>query len=95
MNKIILIFLEDCDFYKKIRKNLLKEVKIFLKNKKNEGFQIRIHSTKNKSFIKKWLIKYSLNNIILNATPFNSKETVIDENIEIFSFFDFSKIFKQ
>lgn len=95
MNKIILIFLEDSDFCQKVEKILLKKIKKFLIKKRKKGFQIRIFSTKNETEIKKWLIKCSLDEVISNAKPFNSTDTIIDENIEIFSFFDFSKVFEQ
>ena len=44
--------------------------------------------------IKKWIKENALKKIITNPNPFNSAKTKIDENMEIYTLNNFSKIFK-
>ena len=94
MNKIILIFIENDDFAKEIDKRYLKKIKNFIYRKIKKRYEVRIFSNKNLKTIKKWIKKNALEKIITNPNPFNSAKTKIDENMEIYTLNNFSKIFK-
>ena len=94
MNKIILIFIENDDFEKEIDKRYLKKIKNFIYRKIKKRYEVRIFSNKNLKTIKKWIKKNALEKIITNPNPFNSAKTKIDENMEIYTLNNFSKIFK-
>lgn len=94
MNKIILIFIENDDFEKEIDKRYLKKIKNFTYRKIKKRYEVRIFSNKNLKTIKKWIKENALEKIITNPNPFNSAKTKIDENMEIYTLNNFSKIFK-
>ncbi len=94
MNKIILIFIENDDFEKEIDKRYLKKIKNFIYRKIKKRYEVRIFSNKNLKTIKKWIKENALEKIITNPNPFNSAKTKIDENMEIYTLNNFSKIFK-
>ncbi len=94
MNKIILIFIENDDFEKEIDKRYLKKIKNFIYRKIKKRYEVRIFSNKNLKTKKKWIKENALEKIITNPNPFNSAKTKIDENMEIYTLNNFSKIFK-
>ena len=94
MSKIILIFIENDDFEKEIDKRYLKKIKNFIYRKIKKRYEVRIFSNKNLKTIKKWIKENALEKIITNPNPFNSAKTKIDENMEIYTLNNLSKIFK-
>lgn len=89
-----MIFIEIDDFEKEIDKRYLKKIKNFIYRKIKKRYEVRIFSNKNLKTIKKWIKENALEKIITNPNPFNSAKTKIDENMEIYTLNNFSKIFK-